>query len=437
MRTFRLFSISGLMVIVLASAVGLAALRNPSATWAGAMLVLTCAILALAVVGAIDRRGAERAWWLGSSLFGWGYLALWWRLAGHPTAFLPATGLLEILGPWLDVAPRTSGGLGGLLGVGPSRWLPGGVVLEPSYVQIGHCLFALLAALLGGLLAAVCQTPSGLAPDRSRAGVPDTGRRPRSSRLPPTTLGLVVLIGAAAAASIRSEARGPLWAGITFAMTWALVGLAILAAALGRGRRRLIGLGAALFGAGYMVLIFGRPAGQPPRAYLPTDRMLESLRRWLPPVPGSASERDAQILEALARPIPMPFANETQLEDVLIDIQQRTATATYPGIPIHTDPVGFYQAERSLWSTVTIDLEGVPLRETLRLCLKQLGLCYEVRDGRLRITDEQEQPEPGLEDPFLIVGHCLLALLAAGFGALAAPMVAEARVHPSSSPERT
>ncbi len=221
MRPFR-FSIGGLMAIVLVAAVGLAALRNPSATRAGAMLLLTCGILALAVVGAISRTGAERAWWLGTSLFGWGYLALCWRLARHPTAFLPANGLLEILGPWLGVAPRVypGGELGGLIGVGLSSGRMGGVVLELSFVQVGHCVFALVAALLGGLLAAVSLEPSRHTPDRSRAGGPAAGRHPRSSWLPPTTLGLAVLIGAAAAVSIRSEARGPLWAGITFAMTW-------------------------------------------------------------------------------------------------------------------------------------------------------------------------------------------------------------------------
>ncbi len=75
-----------------------------------------------------------------------------------------------------------------------------------------------------------------------------------------------------------------------------------------------------------------------------------------------------------------------RLEDLLIDVQQRTATATYPGIPIFADPVGFFEAGVTLWWAVEIDLEGVPLRESLRLCLAQLHLGYEVRDGRLRIT---------------------------------------------------
>src|SRR5579872_5520229 len=70
------FTLAGLMGAVLVAAVGLAALRNPTESWAGGMLLLTCGTLALAVIGAITRRGARRTWWLGFGLFGWGYLVL-------------------------------------------------------------------------------------------------------------------------------------------------------------------------------------------------------------------------------------------------------------------------------------------------------------------------------------------------------------------------
>jgi hypothetical protein len=126
----------------------------------------------------------------------------------------------------------------------------------------------------------------------------------------------------------------------------------------------------------------------------------------------------------------MRFPNETPLDDVLKYIKQATTTPEYPGIPIYVDPIGLQEAERSMNSTVQIDLKGVPLRETLQLCLKQLGLRYEVWEGRLRITSEDDQPEPDLKDPFLTVGHCLLALLAMGLGAAAAPIVAGERREP-------
>ena len=71
---------------------------------------------------------------------------------------------------------------------------------------------------------------------------------------------------------------------------------------------------------------------------------------------------------------------------------------------------------------MTIDADGLPLKTTLRLCLRQLDLDFSVQDGYVLITSE-DQVASDLEDPFLIVGHCLLALLAAGFGAIAAPLI--------------
>ena len=54
----------------------------------------------------------------------------------------------------------------------------------------------------------------------------------------------------------------------------------------------------------------------------------------------------------------MSFANETPLDDVLKYIKQETAKAGRPALQIYVDPIGLQEAERSLNSTVTIDMEG-------------------------------------------------------------------------------
>ncbi len=77
-------------------------------------------------------------------------------------------------------------------------------------------------------------------------------------------------------------------------------------------------------------------------------------------------------------------------------------------------------------SKVLIDVEGTALKNSLRLCLNQLDLAFAVRDGFMMIT-EDGQALPAYEDPFLIVGHCLLALIAAGLGGALAPLVSDAR----------
>lgn len=61
MRRARRFSIAGLLVVILVSAIGLAALRTHSATWAGGLYLLTYGVLILALVGAACRGASERA----------------------------------------------------------------------------------------------------------------------------------------------------------------------------------------------------------------------------------------------------------------------------------------------------------------------------------------------------------------------------------------
>jgi RNA polymerase sigma factor (sigma-70 family) len=96
--------------------------------------------------------------------------------------------------------------------------------------------------------------------------------------------------------------------------------------------------------------------------------------------------KSKDLFKKLEEPISMSFANETPLDDVLKYIKQATTSKTYAGIPIYIDPKGLSEANKSLTSTVSIDLDGVPLKTTLRLLLKQLDLAYCVRDGVLIIS---------------------------------------------------
>jgi RNA polymerase sigma factor (sigma-70 family) len=104
--------------------------------------------------------------------------------------------------------------------------------------------------------------------------------------------------------------------------------------------------------------------------------------------------RDPQsrrILAKLDEKIAMSFGTETPLEDVLKYIHQATVTADFAGLPIYVDPIGLQEAEKSMNSTVIINLEGVPLRRTLQLVLKQLDLIYFVQDGMIYITSSESE----------------------------------------------
>jgi hypothetical protein len=101
----------------------------------------------------------------------------------------------------------------------------------------------------------------------------------------------------------------------------------------------------------------------------------------------ATDDRSQKIVAELARPLEMRFANQTPLEDVLKYIKNATTSRAFTeGIPIYVDPVGLQTAEATMTSAVSLDLGQVPLRTSLRLLLKQLGLTYKIRDGLLTIT---------------------------------------------------
>jgi hypothetical protein len=203
----RRFHIAWLMGLILVIALGMAALRNASDLWVGVTLLATTGLLGFGLIGLAYRRDAKRAWWFGFSLFGWGYLTLahgpWFAQEVGPK--LPTTQLLMYVhsrahpttsGMAIDFAlssVSSSGGSPGTLVVsqpqnsalsanptwGPAQAPPsasgtpvvtatpspsqGGVFLvnvllgnsgnPAQFAYIGHCLFALVAAFAGGLLA--------------------------------------------------------------------------------------------------------------------------------------------------------------------------------------------------------------------------------------------------------------------------------------------
>ncbi len=100
-----------------------------------------------------------------------------------------------------------------------------------------------------------------------------------------------------------------------------------------------------------------------------------------------------QIIEKLEQPVAMTFPTDTPLEDVLKYVKQATQGANDSGIPIYIDPLGLQEADKTVTSPVQIDLEGVPLKTTLRLLLKQLGLTYTVKDGFLMITSQESEDQ--------------------------------------------
>jgi len=92
---------------------------------------------------------------------------------------------------------------------------------------------------------------------------------------------------------------------------------------------------------------------------------------------------------------------EPPLEEVLKHVKDATKGADGKRLSIYVDPQALQEAEKTMSSPVVIDLEDVPLRFSLRLVLKQLGLAYCVRDGVVMIIGRHPagtQRGPGRAD---------------------------------------
>ncbi|MGP0070143.1 MAG: hypothetical protein ACLQGP_41915 [Isosphaeraceae bacterium] len=410
MRKIR-FTIGGLMAVVVVAAVDFAALRTADATWAGALALLTYGALGLAIFGILFRRGAERAWWVGFLVFGWGYLRVApWAFAQNVRP--PTLILLE----WLR-------GRAGAPPIAPDPFALDYLLLR----QVDRCLWVLPVALLGGVLARAFYASLPVTPEHTEPVASEAVRPTWRRAIPPILIGLAGLILIRSAMAVLWTSEAALWAGGTFLLTCTLLGMATLGAILGRGRRRDIWIGASIFGVGYLfmamfahVVPHDETISVYPRA---TDRFLDALRPLLPPASTGQHEGNRRILEVLERKIPMRFPDGTTLHHLFKYVKEATATPDRPDLPIAVDPLGLQEAERSLNSIVQINLDGVALKTSLALCLRQLGLAYVVKDGRLWISSEDEESGSEGGDSFRIVGHSLLALIAAAIGAVLAPLM--------------
>jgi hypothetical protein len=182
MRRFR-FTIASLLVAVLFVAVGFAALRESNDLWDSGIFTLTLTALLVSILLAVHRKEARRAFWLGFALFGWGYLALS-LVPSIESRLMTTKGLTYLdskvpgrsLGVFKIQFTGTGSGTPGnqvqavafspdgrqlatssqgtvrLWNVSTGKLLGGWGGTTENFVRIGHSLFALIVAFLGGQL---------------------------------------------------------------------------------------------------------------------------------------------------------------------------------------------------------------------------------------------------------------------------------------------
>ncbi|MEX2431481.1 MAG: hypothetical protein WD645_06125 [Dehalococcoidia bacterium] len=180
------FSLLTLLGIVAVVAVACAALTNPVQGWVTALVTTSILLLFGAVLFAIDCRGATRAFWRGFAIFGWGYSVLLWVGLGselNPDRSAPRllattwaldelaeasldreTSLTITYEVYTDLARRAgttrqTGSVTEMLGrrhTGPKAQQVLGPPETKAWrclLRIGHTLWALVFAFVGGSLA--------------------------------------------------------------------------------------------------------------------------------------------------------------------------------------------------------------------------------------------------------------------------------------------
>lgn len=153
-------SIAGLLALVVLFALGFAALRYASASWAAATTMTALGVLLASILGAWT--GRDRVFWTGFALFGWGYAVLnyvsWLDATFKPQPIV--LNLLDDLYPLLHAdPPRMSvfgiSGKGGPLKPGRPGPVAMGTPQHRAFQQVGTAVVCLTFALAGGVVAKV------------------------------------------------------------------------------------------------------------------------------------------------------------------------------------------------------------------------------------------------------------------------------------------
>jgi hypothetical protein len=286
-------------------------------------------VMGLAFVGAVCRKGESRAWWLGFAVLGWIYL----EAALTPSEFavpLPTEMLLTALAP--SIFPSVA------------RITPPWAGLLDALFWLWHCLWAVLAAFMGGFLArqifGTITRREEQPPSSPGSAEPSARRGIGSSLLYLTGLELAVLI-------VVGGALLPpgLWAGLTFVLTWWVLALLVLRASRGERYRRVRSVFAGVLGISLLILVFGR-SDLDPWPISPTVELLDDIRPWVPALMSAYPEgcevrsaANARVHEALKQKVRMHFVEETPLEDVLNFVQKQTADSGGKPIRIEVGPL--------------------------------------------------------------------------------------------------
>ncbi|MDB5349005.1 MAG: hypothetical protein JWN86_252 [Planctomycetota bacterium] len=119
----------------------------------------------------------------------------------------------------------------------------------------------------------------------------------------------------------------------------------------------------------------------------------------------------ARVWIKLGQKVSIPFAQETPLEELIKFVKTATTDKEMPnGLALYVDPTGLQEAEKTMASPITINLENVKLETALKLALSQLGLIFKVHPDGLLIVTSASGPDADHDDPTELILDKLEAL---------------------------
>jgi RNA binding activity-knot of a chromodomain len=288
------FSLAALVGVILLVSVYLAALRQ-SSTWAVELaLTLTIGVLTAGLLWALFSPNANRWFWLGFQLAGWGYLLLAFsdwsqaQLKTHLITTRLVTGLhqqmpianpqdvtVEWHGYWYPAEILRQSGAKHFIhyrGYGPEwdEWIGPERIrgqLGP-FLSISHSLLSLVLALAGGVIGGCL------------------GAATRSRRW--FWIAWCGCLSAAVAISIWAVASdSEIAASAALSLLLLVLLMAALAAWNGLAGERAFALGFAIVGCGYFLLHFGPGLETAIGQNLLSTRVLQQVQDWLHPSPAT------------------------------------------------------------------------------------------------------------------------------------------------------
>jgi hypothetical protein len=319
---------------------------------------------------------------------------------------------------------------------GPRYYLDGE---RQAYYQIGHCLWSMLVALLGGVFAGVAYGPAA---DASAGGGTATrwAPQPKRSNARVAIVWSAVLLASALCAFVSFLTRSEMCVDAVVLATYGILAFALLGVLSQPLHVRSPWAGAAVFGWGYLLATIATPAlrdshHDPILPSLFSESAIHNAYVAFPDLPralrvleDTAKWNRTPIRKALDQYVYSPAgSHEVTLSEFLAILRTVTRSPELQnGIPIYVEPAGLQEAEKTTSSTAFLNIEatGVTIHSILEQFVQQLDMeCFASGDMVVITYRAPEIVDYRRWGELQRLGHCVITILAMALGWYASRLV--------------